>query len=141
MITTLPRFNAQRMVMDYVARFYGPAARQGETLSADNHHGARDLARWKQHVDKAWPQIKLRRLDTPTTEIKSGQRLSVRVAAHLNGLKPEDLTVECLFGTQSDSGGDFVASRVHRLSPEENTGSAETLYVLDLPLDACGLYE
>jgi len=35
MISILPRFNAQRMVMDYVRDFYGPARDQGRRLSAD----------------------------------------------------------------------------------------------------------
>jgi len=44
MKTITPRFNAQRMVMDYVRNYYQPATRQGARLRDNNAALAQELA-------------------------------------------------------------------------------------------------
>ncbi|MEE8343308.1 MAG: alpha-glucan family phosphorylase, partial [Gammaproteobacteria bacterium] len=56
MKSTLPRFNAQRMVMDYIRDYYGPAINQSRALEQNNCEGAKQLANWKEKVMRAWPE-------------------------------------------------------------------------------------
>ena len=100
MKSVLPQFNAQRMVMDYVSKFYGNAARQKEKLASDKGKGAEKLAKWKQKVDKVWNGVSMERVNSVVNSIKSGQTVMLRVAANLNGLSPEDIRLECLVGTR-----------------------------------------
>jgi starch phosphorylase len=139
MINTLPRFNAQRMVMDYASRFYGPASRNGRALAQEGHANARQLAAWKQRVVKAWPKIKLRRVDTPSKELPFGDVLPIRVAVALNGLTPDDVAVECIVGRQA-SGAQFEAQSTHKFESSTTEASGETMFRLDLPLKSCGLF-
>ncbi len=139
MINALPRFNAQRMVMDYIARFYGQASRQGASLAAEEFKNAKALSAWKHHVARAWPEVRLGRLDQPLREIKSGELLCIRMAAHLNGLKPDDVVVECLLGAQAEN-GDFVVESSHPLSAGGQSEAGETVFELDLNMNYCGLY-
>lgn len=104
MKTIIPRFNAGRMLSDYVRSHYLPASRQCRGLGADNGSGARTLAAWKRKVMSEWPRVTIRRLDTPVTEFRSGCPLTARVALNLAGLAPEDVVVESLVGTRSSSG-------------------------------------
>lgn len=47
MRSTLPRFNAQRMVMDYVRDYYLPAQEHRKALAKNNGRAAYWLAEWK----------------------------------------------------------------------------------------------
>ncbi len=131
MKSILPRFNAQRMVMDYVNRYYVPAIRQRLVLTSDGGSRARELAQWKKRIVQAWPKVAIRRLDEPPTRLRTGQALDMRVAVTLNGLAPDDVLVECLVGTESES-GDFLVHDRHVFVPETHDAHGETVYRLVL---------
>lgn len=96
MWTVLPRFNAERMVMDYLERMYVPAARQGRLLGAGGGKSAGELAQWKARVEKAWPKVSINWSEPPPSVVSGGRQVVLHVAALLNGLNPDDVVVECL---------------------------------------------
>nr|WP_240954270.1 alpha-glucan family phosphorylase [Solimonas marina] len=108
MKTLIPRFNAARMVMDYVRGFYGPAARQTARFTADDCAVAKTYAAWKQKVRQCWNGVGL---DVPQAPkiLPQGAALELSVGARLNGLSPDDVIVECLIG-QMD-GERFITER------------------------------
>jgi len=63
MKTTIPRFNAERMVADYVREHYLPASRQGERVAANDWAGAKSLAAWKKKISTGWPAVRIGCLD------------------------------------------------------------------------------
>jgi len=138
MKSLLPRFNAERMVMDYVRNYYGRAKKQRLVLAANGFARAKDVAEWKKRVIRSWPLVKMRRLDDSPTEIKSGEALNMRVTAHLNGLNVEDVLMECLVGTESED-GDFVARYSYIFTPGVTDVAGETLFELDLHPRLAGL--
>lgn len=131
MKSIMPSFNSQRMVMDYVTHYYAKASRQRLVLTDNNYTGARDLAAWRKKVDELWPRVRLRRLDTPPTQLQAGESVSMRVAAHLDGLSADDVLVECLVGTESESGELEVLDQ-HVFSAGEKSDSGETVFTLDM---------
>jgi starch phosphorylase len=138
MKSLLPQFNAQRMVMDYITRFYGPASRHRRRMLERECAPARELSAWKSQVHRAWPKVKLRRTDTPLSELHAGEHLTIEVAAELHGLKPDDVVVECLVCTEEEHG----ACVTHDRLPFESVGvnpQGETLYRLDLLPSLAGL--
>ncbi|MCP4043647.1 MAG: glycosyltransferase family 1 protein, partial [Gammaproteobacteria bacterium] len=64
MQSIISRFSAQRMVMDYVKNYYGPAARQYSRLAVDGGEPAQKLALWKHKVLAAWPKVSMSRHDS-----------------------------------------------------------------------------
>ena len=62
-----PQYTMQRMIEDYISRFYSPEAKRFAALSADNDKLAKEIAAWKQKVASAWDGIKV--LDVHTKEI------------------------------------------------------------------------
>jgi starch phosphorylase len=132
MKTLIPRFNAQRMVMDYARHYYAYARRQRLMMAGNNHARAQEIAAWRRKIEENWPRVRLRRIDPPMHEITAGRTLSIRVAAFLNGLAPDDVLVECLVGTESES-GEFIKQDTHVFTPGAlDPETQETEFRLDL---------
>jgi starch phosphorylase len=104
MKTLIPRYNSARMVMDYVRDFYGPAARQGRKLAANDGAEARALATWKRKVRAAWPQAQIRVVESPPRSAPQGTAVKIVTRARIEGLEPTDVAVECLIGDHEGSG-------------------------------------
>jgi starch phosphorylase len=138
MKSILPRFNAARMVMDYVETFYSPAMRHGRLQEQNGAANARALAQWKERVNCAWDGITLRRLDTPPEEIETGSCVPIEVAAGLNELDPDDLIVECIVGRKSER-GEMESQCVQRFTFQGINGSGEAIFRLDLAPPLAGL--
>lgn len=133
----LPRFNSNRMVGEYVSRFYLPAARHGRLYGQNSYENAKRISVWRAKIRDAWPGVSVRRLDTPLKHIQFGDSIHFEVAVQLSGLLPEDVMVELLI------------SRPNRLEEKhpmhfrfnfqgifEKTG--EHHFILELAPDLCG---
>ncbi len=124
----LPRFDASRMLGEYVSKFYLPASRQGHRYAENAFDGAKNVAAWKARVRAAWPGVVARRLDTPKSRIVFGETIPVEVAVKLNGLQPSDVRVELLLAREPRDG----MQHKHDLAPAGTTDSNEQKYSLDL---------
>jgi len=137
MKTLMPRFNSQRMVMDYVKKFYAPACKQCPNFKSDNHALADKLADWKSHIRKNWSNVTLRRIDKPTWAISSGDPLSIELAVNLNGLKIEDIVLECLIG--SGKGDNYKVKVSVQLEANGTLDTGETVFKLNVQPSIPGL--
>lgn len=139
MATILPRFNAARMVGEYLSKFYFPAAKNGRRFADDNFQAARRLSSWKQQVRSAWPQVTIRRIDTPKRRIQFGEKLLLEVGINLGGLKASDVVVELVLD-QGDGGEDAQSRHVRHLLTADGTSteSGEARFVLELEPEVCG---
>jgi starch phosphorylase len=138
MKSTLPQFNSQRMVMDYVKGFYGPAAAQGRELAKNGHKGARELAQWKKKIRELWPSVALHRVDDVPRAVTAGEKVRIQVAAQLGRLSPEDVRLECVIGIE-DEHHNFQASDYFGFTASEKLDNGETLFILDLDPPLPGL--
>lgn len=129
MSTILPRFNAERMVMDYVERLYAPAVTHGRRLAADGATPARELTRWKHEVRDRWNGVRLRWLTEPVATASTGDTILLQVGAELNDLAATDLVVECVVEPPDAKGA--AGRQVHRfrLVPDDRAAR----YELELP--------
>jgi starch phosphorylase len=137
MATILPRFNATRMVTEYVSKFYVPAAARGQRFNDTQLDNARELASWKARVREAWPKVGLWRVDPPQASITFGDRITIEVDVELGGLRPEDLMVELLL-SRSDRNPDQPELEQHRLEPQPHTPGSPQRYRLVFAPDLCG---
>lgn len=134
MKTIIPRFNAERMVCDYVHRLYAPAITHGRHLHDRDAARARDLAQWKRHASSCWGDISLSWAEAPPRAVSTGDRISLRVALGLNGLAAEEIAVECVMDVPGES-----EPHVLPFTVEESGASGDALYVLELPQPPNGL--
>jgi len=130
MRTLMPRFNAQRMVMSYVQKYYSAAARQRGIFEDSDFARAKALSAWRRKLATCWPGVSLRRVDQAVAEIPAGSALPIEVAVRLNGLEPDDVLVECLVGHESDS-GEFVKHDALVFTPAGQNDQGEAIYRLD----------
>lgn len=130
MQSILPRFNSQRMAMDYVRDYYGPARSHREKLEKDDGRAAADLAAWKRRIAAGWARVHVRRVDTHVARVAADRTLKIVVAVRLGSLDVSDVRVECIFGRQSEEHG-FVIHHSVELSPAGHNEEGEALYTLE----------
>ncbi|HME81500.1 MAG TPA: alpha-glucan family phosphorylase [Candidatus Eremiobacteraceae bacterium] len=128
MRTLLPRFSASRMVAEYTEKFYQRAAEHGRKLTAAGGAAAVQLAAWKANVRAKWDGVGMRLLDEPPRRVSFGSHARIETAVNLNGLAPQDVRIECLFGDHSYQ---FVEA-----GPLD---AGEHRFTLDLRPEHCGL--
>ena len=138
MKSIMPRFNAQRMVMDYTRNYYHPARTKQLVLSGNAFERAREVAAWKKKIEKHWPDVSLRRLDEAPDVLKSGSTLSIRMAARLGKIAADDVLMECLVGTE-DEHGEFTTQYTYVFTPDGLNDAGEALFHLDLLPKLSGL--
>jgi starch phosphorylase len=100
MASLLPRYDASRMLGEYVSNYYLPASRQGHRYAEHGFEGAKSVAAWKARVRAAWTGVAVRRLDTPRQRIQYGESVPIEVAVKLNGLSPADVRVELILSRE-----------------------------------------
>lgn len=138
MKTILPKFNSQRMVMDYVRNFYGAAAKHGAKLQGENADLAKQLTEWKKKIQKHWNNVTIKRLDTPPQSVSAGALVSIQVAVNLMELSADDVVVECLMGRKSNI-GKFVIQDTIKLRPLDKNEFGETLFLAEFQPSMAGL--
>lgn len=152
MASVLPRFNATRMLGEYVARFYVPASKRWREYRSDDYAVARMVAHWKEKVRAAWHGVSMRRLDSPPARLPYGSGLDIELALRLNGLSTDDVAVELVFGRPGEKPGDNIWPRGaarHRFTPigmleperRQRDGAEEHRYRLNLTPAECGKHE
>ena len=94
-----PKVLASRMVQDYVATLYAPAARSGRSLNTD-FTGAREVAAWKARVREAWPAVRVDHVEASgvADAPEVGSTLEVRAFVSLGALSPGDVDVQVVHG-------------------------------------------
>lgn len=95
-----PKVQATRMVADYVAHLYVPAAAVGAALADDDLAGAGALAGWKARVRAAWPDVSVDHVDSGgvAESPQVGDRLHVQAWVALGDLTPDDVEVQVVHG-------------------------------------------
>jgi starch phosphorylase len=138
MATLLPRFNARRMLNEYVERLYRPAAAQGRRYMAEDFAVARDVIGFKRRVRDAWPRVTLRALDAGTRQLAFGEGFAVDVAVQLAGLEPGDVAVELVLERLDEQTG-RGERRLFPLAPTGRVNDAgEHRYRIELVPELCG---
>ena len=133
----LPRFNASRMVGEYVSNFYLPASKQGRLYTQNNFENARVLAQWKARIRAAWPTVSLHRTDSPKKRIQFGDSMQFEVRVQMNHLQPEDVVVEMLLSRPNkENNKDFRHYPFVFAGLDSSTG--EHCFTLALAPNLCG---
>jgi starch phosphorylase len=135
MATLMPRYNATRMLHEYMSKFYANAARQGRRYAQDGYAGARAVSAWKAKVRDTWHGVSARRVDASPRRIEYGSSIRVEVAVQLNGFAPEEIAVEVLLGRETTQP---LAS--YELSPVPGP-AGEQRYAADVRPQMCGRLE
>ncbi|MGH8427457.1 MAG: alpha-glucan family phosphorylase [Gammaproteobacteria bacterium] len=85
-----PQYSSNRMLREYIERYYQPMSERFVRRAADGAAGARSANEWLAHLESHWPKL---RIETPRFGTTDGE-ITVEVHAYLDDLDPQDLAVE-----------------------------------------------
>lgn len=123
MKSTLPRFNTDRMLADYLNRLYLPSSRHRRMLEGDGGGAAAALAAWRTQVAARWEKAALRWTATPPVHVAAGETLTLRVHADLGGLAARDVAVECVL--ERDGAPPEQPPLTYAFAPEPGGGDGQ----------------
>lgn len=99
MIHLAPEYTTKRMLEDYFQKYYYKLYDRSKLLKQDEFERLRDLIRWKKRVYEQWPKLEIKRLEinkSTSKPIALGNDFIVEVEIFLNGLKPNEVSLEIL---------------------------------------------
>jgi glycogen phosphorylase len=142
-----PKVLASRMVMDYTRKYYLPAARAlrqsiepGADAAFSGAFGAaRELALYRQKVEKAWPQVRVLEVDSyglPDTPLL-GSELTLTARVCLEGLAPEEVTVQAMLG-RVDAGDVLVDPVTVPMTHSGTADGGQDIFTASTPLPVTG---
>jgi glycogen phosphorylase len=136
-----PKVLASRMVKDYVAELYAPAARSSKSISANGFAGARELADWKTRVRTAWEGVSLDHVESvgQTDSPEIGSTVAVRAYVRLGTLAPDDVDVQVVYGRVNEVDR-LEETDVRSLKPVEQDEAGRYRYEGTLDLDRTGAF-
>ena len=144
--TLAPALSADRMVREYVERLYLPAAASARGLTANSSAGARELAAWKAKITAAWPLVSVSHVESGGVDAlpQVGDDLHVRAQVQLDGLTPDDVTVELVYG-RAHSSDELVDPNRLTLEPDDTgttgaQGAGLVQFAGTVPLEKAGSF-
>jgi starch phosphorylase len=136
--TLCPVFSTDRMVTEYTERFYMPAHSQWQQLTANDMVLARDLAGWKERIQRLWHQVRIDGHECPVgDEIGVGSRIPLAARIDIGELTTDDIAVDAYFGVL-DSRGVIVGGELVPLEPEGSGGGGMQRFTGDMECRFCG---
>jgi starch phosphorylase len=90
------------MVKEYTNRYYVPEMQQSIRLQQTHYEHERKLADWKQHIRQHWSRLELYVDGRRDGQLSLGEGIEVHAWVRSDGLGPEDLCVELVYGTSQD---------------------------------------
>jgi len=96
--TCAPQYSMRRMIKEYSNRYYVPEIHQSIIIEQNNYERERQLAAWKEQVRRAWDKLELYVDGQRDGQISLGEDIEVHAWVRADGLKPEDLAVELVYG-------------------------------------------
>ena len=139
----VPRFTMHRMLNDYYERFYNPMyGRYKEFINSD-YAGAKELSRWKEHVQAHWNRVEVREIkvfDSTKHALRTDGKFSAGVKLFLAGLSPDEVGVELVFTRKNPEKDERWIMLVQNLDKVETIGD-EAVYTGSVKLDVAGVYD
>ncbi|MBN1620098.1 alpha-glucan family phosphorylase [candidate division WOR-3 bacterium] len=122
MRTLCPVFNTNRMIYEYTEKSYIPAHNSWKTLSEDNFRGVREFSERFDLISKEWGSVKITELTADTSKpAQMGTQIEVTATVYMDGLNPDDITVEVCHGKLNYK-GEIENSTCFAMSSVQNTG-------------------
>ena len=134
-------FTTNRMLTDYIDRFYAPQSVRAAQVKDDDFKVAREIAAWKKHVRRSWDDVQVVSRAEPQAsyDISEKNPLHSEIVLNLGDLRPEHVGVELVFA-QTDIHGNLHIDQVNELQVvEAQDGTAR--YAADVMPGTTGAYQ
>ncbi len=123
-----PEFNTNRMVQEYLERFYLTAAENSLDLVKDDFAKTKELALWIKKVRGEWQSVKIEDVTADTShDYVVGSEMAVSAKVRLGSLTPEDVSVEVYYGSL-DQRREISKADTVVLQPKGNSSDESCLF-------------
>ena len=111
-----------------------------EALNADNLRPARELAKWRNRLLQAWPQVHVEGVEANGSDpMEVGAELQVKARVDLGSLSPQDVEVQLFHGVV-DSLGEIPSPRTVVMSHNGSHDGGKWAFKGAIPCRASGQY-
>ncbi len=134
-------FTTNRMINDYVEKYYEPLAARNRSIVENDFALARELAFWKRRVRREWPLIEVKnyiRPDDSKSEISRGNDYIAQVELQIGDLRPEDIGVEMIFAEQDSNNKMVIQNKYEYEFVSYSNGVAK--YQCSMLPESAGVY-
>jgi glycogen phosphorylase/synthase len=104
-----PEFTMNRMLRDYIDRFYNKLYERSRRLKENDYRLTREISYYKKQIIDQWREIKVLEMNIPEAatgkaDLKVGQEFKGLIKLHLNGIAPDNIGVEMVMvrGTEEN---------------------------------------
>ncbi len=135
------QFNTNRMLREYAERYYLPLGLRWQNYVEANPSVIKSLAKWRREVEANWKSVRVLEVlaDNSTATLKVGDKKLVSAVVSMDGLKPTDVVVECVYG-QMDNVGDIKDGETAVMEFEGVTSDDKSKFTGSIPCDNAGLF-
>lgn len=98
MMDLTARFSTDRMVVDYVERFYLPTAHRVQARLQGDVQAAEALVSWKRKIQKHWHEVRVLDISASAAEATIGEPFVISARLKLGPLSPRDVDVQLYHG-------------------------------------------
>ena len=100
MQTLCPEYSTNRMVADYLNKYYTPATEAYENLVDKGFEKAKKLKEWKHQITKDWSHVHIENIisDMKEDKLLIGTDIDIKCIIHLGGIDFESVKVEIYYG-------------------------------------------
>ena len=135
-------FTTNRMLTDYINQYYDPQSRRTAALVADDYKVAKDIAAWKRHMRREWPNVSVVSVVKPDGSydyVSIGKEFKAEVVLNISDLHPDVIGVEMLFATTDNKGRLHIQEKYEFTPVEYHDETAK--YQASVMPERAGLYQ
>ncbi len=135
-------FTTNRMMEDYLERYYCPLAERRDSLVDKDYLKARENAAWKKRMYRIWPLIEIRqfdKIDMAANKLRLGEEHLAKAEVYLADALPEDIGIECVIAAQ-DARGEYHICEIHEFEVVSFENGVAT-YRADITPEHAGSYQ
>lgn len=106
-----PEFTMNRMLRDYIEKFYKRLYHRSQSLKMDDFRIAKEISFYKKQVIEQWQNINIIKFDVPDPgkeDFVVGQRYEGSIQLDLNGLSADNIGVEMVIAGRSEDQDEHV---------------------------------
>ncbi len=135
-----PVYNSHRMVEDYARVAYIPALENYTRLTREECAPAKDLASWRMDIMTKWGGLDVRNVRAGDPEqLHVGDPVRVTCEVHLNGIRPQDVSVQ-IYAGRLDVEGKFAQRETVDMRPVETTADGWHVYMGEVQPSEAGRF-
>ncbi len=138
-----PEFTMNRMLRDYIDRFYYDLYERNIKLKENDHERLTRVSNWKRKILRVWDEIEILDIKYPDVNMKSieiGKSYSSELLVDLKSLDADEIGIEFIVGEQNDQEGSMkiLSAEDFKLVKQENS---KAWYKIDIAPPKPGIFD